>query len=144
VSALERFMNKVVKSDQCWLWVGATVPAGYGRFGPGYAHRWSYEHHVGPIAPGLEIDHLCRNRSCVNPAHLEAVTHRENMRRSDTPMGANARATHCKSGHPLTGDNLRVERNGCRRCVECRREYERQRSRRRRTNPPIAQLKESM
>lgn len=96
----------------CWLWVGARfVREGYGmvRKRPRVllAHRLAYETARGPIPDGLELDHLCRVRACVNPAHLEAVTHEENMRR--------ARLETCKRGHPitLTGAHSR------RRCLPC-------------------------
>lgn len=82
----DRLMEKVARNDAgCWVWTGCRLPSGYGRISIGRetfnAHRVSYELFVGPIAHGLEIDHTCRNKSCVNPAHLEAVTHVENIRR---------------------------------------------------------------
>lgn len=78
------------------------------------AHRFAYELANGPIPDGLEIDHLCRNRKCVNPAHLQAVSHRENMLR--------AAKTHCLNGHPLTGPNVYLRPDGRgRECRECRR-----------------------
>jgi hypothetical protein len=89
----ERFWCKVDKQeDGCWHWLGSkNKPGGYGRFRIGMArivaHRFSYELLVGPIGDGLEIDHLCCNPGCVNPAHLETVTHRENMRRRKWPNG---------------------------------------------------------
>lgn len=66
----------------CWVWLGALSPEGYGRVGTKYAHRIVYEQHVGPIPPGLQLDHLCRNTRCVNPAHLEPVTRAENLARA--------------------------------------------------------------
>lgn len=77
-------------------------------------HRFSYEHFVGPLADGFEIDHLCRNRGCVNPAHLEAVTRLENCRR-----GAYAQKTHCKHGHEFTPDNIYWNRGKHRQCRAC-------------------------
>jgi hypothetical protein len=120
---LERFEAKVMRDPMsgCWLWAGAAMAKGYGSFGavPGkliLAHRWAYEHFVGPIPAGLVIDHLCRNRSCVNPAHLEAVTGLENTRR-----GARAIATHCKHGHPFDDENTIRRANGGRDCRMCQR-----------------------
>ena len=91
----------------CWNWTG-TRYYGYGYLRPGNgrppvrAHRWSYQRWVGPIPAGLELDHLCRNKACVNPAHLEPVTHRENLRRS--PIASGAR-TACPQGHPYDAVN---------------------------------------
>lgn len=82
------------------------------------AHRMAYEELVGPIADGLQIDHLCRVRCCVNPAHLEPVTQAENIRRGVSPTAANRRKTHCKHGHEFTTENTRLVPEGriCRRC----------------------------
>lgn len=116
----ERFWSKVDKTDTCWLWTGYLKPNGYAGFWvPAeqrkvYVHRWSYEHEVGPIPEGHEIDHLCFVRHCVNPAHLEVVTHHENMLRGDTVAARNARKTHCSKGHALV-----VKYDRGRRCVEC-------------------------
>ena len=89
----------------CWLWMRGADSRGYGvinrRGLETYAHRVAYTFLVGPIPQGLELDHLCRTPICVNPSHLEPVTHLENMRR-----GSIATRTHCKRGHPLFGDNL--------------------------------------
>ena len=105
----------------CWLWTGSENFGGYGRF---YlhnkkfaAHRTSYELFKGPIPGGLQLDHLCRVRCCVNPDHLEIVTGAENMRRGFSPSGINAKKTHCHRGHPLSGDNIVGTRG--RDCREC-------------------------
>lgn len=109
----------------CWDWHGGKSDRGYGSISldgrSHQAHRVSYELYVGPIPDGLQIDHLCRNRGCINPAHLEPVTCRENVRRGEGPSAVNATRTHCKHGHPLSGDNLRISRNGKRRCRACAR-----------------------
>lgn len=85
----ERFWAKVDRSDDCWVWTGTGTPKGYGQFAPHgkhvYAHRFAYELLVGPIPEGMTIDHLCRNRGCVRPDHLEVVTRGENTRRGATP-----------------------------------------------------------
>lgn len=104
----------------CWLWTGAVSKNGYGTMTVGgktrMAHRISYSAYKGAIPDGLHIDHRCKVRSCVNPSHLEAVTVGENNRRSPKPI---VLATHCKHGHPFSGDNLQVGRQ--RRCRECNR-----------------------
>lgn len=88
---LPRWESKVERSPSCWFWTGAISRSGYGNFwtGESYvsAHRWSYEHFVGPIPEGLDLDHLCRVRNCVNPAHLEPVTRQENLRRGREARG---------------------------------------------------------
>ena len=94
----------------CWLWIGYKDKDGYGKFCVNRkhtrAHRFAYETFVGPIAPGLEIDHKCRVRSCVNPAHLEPVSGRENQRRSPISFTTRNRAkTHCPRGHEYSGAN---------------------------------------
>jgi hypothetical protein len=125
----ERFIRKIETNrepDGCWNWRGSGEGHGYGLFGVkrfmARAHRVSYEYYVGPIAPGLQIDHLCRNRRCVRPDHLEPVTQRENILRGTSPSAANARKTECLRGHPLSGDNLYVDKKGGRSCRECTRQ----------------------
>jgi hypothetical protein len=80
-TAIERFTAKVQKTNTCWIWIGNKSSKGYGRFGNIRAHRFSYEYYVGPMPKNLQIDHLCKVTSCVNPDHLEAVTLQENLRR---------------------------------------------------------------
>lgn len=85
----------------CWLWKGATA-CGYGYFRHRPAHRFAYELYRGPIPEGLQLDHLCRVRSCVNPSHLEAVTQGVNLHRGETIAARNAAKTHCPKGHEYT------------------------------------------
>lgn len=104
----ERFWAKVEKTDACWLWLGATYN-GYGRFtiSPGNqkkAHRFAYEALIGPIADGMTLDHLCRVRNCVNPEHLEQVTHEENLARIPA-------RTHCPRGHEYNEANAHPQIN---------------------------------
>jgi hypothetical protein len=123
----DRFWAKVEPTGFCWNWVAGKTTAGYGSFSLGkehggkidYAHRVSYELLVGPIPEGLHLDHLCRNRGCVNPDHLEPVTCKTNVQRS--PTVGRHRAAECKRGHPLTGENVRIRKNGERWCLECSR-----------------------
>ena len=128
----DRFWEKVTKIDTCWLWVGCLRhPSGYGAFYNRntmvHAHRWSYEQVHGPIPADLQIDHLCRVRHCVNPAHLEAVTQRENLIRGEGFAGKQSRQTHCKYGHAFTEDNTYVNSKGGRRCRTCKRNWQRAR-----------------
>lgn len=105
----------------CWLWTGHINPKGYGRFGAGeMAHRASLRRECIPVPPGMEVDHTCKTRCCVNPDHLEVVTHRENLLRGDTVAARSAAATHCPQGHAYEGRNL-VMRGGRRSCRECQR-----------------------
>jgi hypothetical protein len=88
------------------------------------AHRLSYEEFVGPIPESHDIDHLCGQRACLNPAHLDPVTHRENLRRGGGFAGVNARKTHCKQGHPLEGANVYEHPTNGRYCRECKRRWD--------------------
>lgn len=129
---LQRWASKVQLpprgTNGCWQWIGGSCPLGYGRFfigGKGFKkytgpHRFSYETFVGPIPAGRVIDHLCRNPSCVNPDHLEAVTVRENTLRGIGLTARLAQQTHCKRGHELSGDNVRLVFRGNTRMRHCR------------------------
>lgn len=126
----ENFWANVAKcdgsEDSCWLWIGASPNGRYGQVVLGgrrqLAHRVAYELVKGPIPDGLTIDHLCRMPRCVNPAHLEAVTFKENVLRGEGVGAKAARQTHCVNGHPFAGTNLRMDRTtGQRICVTCRR-----------------------
>jgi hypothetical protein len=102
--AQERHANEelieIDPASGCHVWQGRKNAKGYGQVGRhGLAHRVAYEAACGPIPDGLVIDHLCRNRACCNPAHMEPVTPGENVRRGNCPPMVNARKTHCKSGH---------------------------------------------
>lgn len=115
-------MKPIVSVDAsgCWPWPGSHDHRGYGRVSLGrfrkvMAHRLAYELAVGPIPDGMELDHLCRNKRCVNPAHLEPVTHIENVRRS--AAAENAAKTHCVRGH-LLADHAYLYR-GRRVCRPC-------------------------
>lgn len=119
--SLVRFNNKVNKTDSCWLWTGSTNGVGYGEIRINhkkhYAHRLSYQHYNGDIAKGMEIDHLCRNRSCVNPAHLDQVNRSENMKRA-MPYRKDTHKTTCINGHDLADSYQRKDGKGrnCRKC----------------------------
>lgn len=126
VNDLERFERKISKEScgrQCWRWTASLDPKGYGQvYFNGKvrrAHRVSYEIYRGPIPEGLQLDHLCRVRSCVNPAHLEPVTCRENLLRGQTLTAACAAKTHCPRGHAYSSSNTRIDNNGSRNCLTC-------------------------
>lgn len=116
--------------DDCILWWGRIQPNGYGVLGRWeagrartiYAHRMVYEECFGEIPDGMQIDHLCRVRSCVNPAHLEVVTPRENNLRNQSPAAISYRTNHCYQGHPYTPESTYVW-NGRRYCRICRAQY---------------------
>lgn len=140
IDPVASFWTRVTKTATCWPWTGYIDKGGYGYFGSRRAHRYSYELHFGPIPAGLYLDHLCHSRDltcragdncphrrCVNPAHLEAVTPRENTVRGLSAAGLNAFKTHCLRGHEFTPENTYVikptelQPSGARGCRECRR-----------------------
>lgn len=130
-SLYQRFWDKVNITDDCWEWTASLRGTGYGAFSVprpqgGFthigAHQFSYWLCVGDVPAGYELDHLCRNRKCVNPQHLEAVPHRLNMLRSTSPVADNALKTHCPQGHPYAGENLMIKHSAryCRTCERAR------------------------
>lgn len=123
---MDKFWSKVNKTAECWEWAACKMPTGYGKLkykGQDWlAHRLSYTLLIGPIKEGLTVDHLCRNRSCVNPDHMELVSQGENTLRGLSVSGINSRKTHCSKGHEYGGENLIVARKTShRRCRTCER-----------------------
>jgi hypothetical protein len=125
----ERFWSRVNREGNCWEWLGRRTPEGYGTIShkgrPVGAHVVSFTLHKGPIPRGLVIDHLCRNRWCVNPDHLEAVTNRENVLRGNSPSAVIRRTGICGQGHRIEGDNAytppsRPTQRTCKTCMRNR------------------------
>jgi len=109
----------------CWIWLGALDAKGYGSISVNgknlKAHRWAYEHFIGPIPVGLVPDHLCHLPCCVNPWHMEPVTHQVNILRGQGIAAIRAKQTHCIHGHELAGDNLLSQSRRGRQCKLCHR-----------------------
>jgi hypothetical protein len=128
-SVVQLFEERVMRTDGCWLWTGSINVGGYGVVTVGgrsgkklYGHRIAYELFVGPVPDGMELDHLCRNRKCVRPDHLEAVTRQVNVVRGIGPsmLGAiNGAKTHCIRGHEFDEINTRIRPSGGRTCRAC-------------------------
>lgn len=115
-----------VEVGDCWTWLGRRDRHGYGLWGQNLVHRLAYEALVGFIPLGLQMDHLCRNRACLNPDHLEPVTHRQNALRGYSFSGINAAKQECANGHPYTIENTYTRphepnsRRDCRQCIRDR------------------------
>lgn len=133
-----RFWSKIlVRPDGCWIWTAGMRRGGYGRIRVGgkgspttVAHRFAYERLFGPVPDRLQLDHLCRNRACANPSHVEPVSSRENTLRGETPAALNAAKTQCPVGHEYDEKNtLMIHRRGRieRFCRACGRERMRKR-----------------
>ncbi len=123
--AIESFLEKInVANNGCWIWLGGKNTDGYGYF---YTNsktvrcsRFIYEYYYGQICPDLVLDHLCRNRACVNPVHLEQVTIRKNILRGFGVTAINFKKTHCPQGHEYDDENTYIFKgNGSRRCKIC-------------------------
>ncbi len=132
IDPILRLMRRTqVDDDGCWRWTGGTFGTGYGQIGIGSrtdnsarqvsVHRVVYEHYFGKIPDNLTIDHLCRNKLCVNPHHLEVVTLKENVLRGEGSPAQNARKTRCVHGHDFTEDNTYITSDHTRQCKSCNR-----------------------
>ena len=118
------FWSNVEKTQTCWIWQGNITRYGYGQFSPRRganhrAHKVAWESENGPVPDGMVLDHLCRNRSCVRPGHLEPVTPRINALRGIGPSALNSRKMRCRHGHPFSPENTRIDAKGKRVCRTC-------------------------
>ena len=126
----ERFFKFVEKTDTCWNWIGF-INDGYGKFNikdvdgkwkQYFSHRVSWSIHGRKFTDGMVLDHICRNRKCINPDHLREVTPEENvLKNSLSFVSINSEKTKCPSGHLYLGENLRHTKTGARYCLECKR-----------------------
>jgi len=121
-TTITKIKKYIHQTDGCWIWTGAKSSNGYGNYWNRGAHRVVYELLVGEIPENMQLDHLCRNRDCVNPEHLEPVTARENLLRGIGVAAVNAKKTECKRGHQFTDKNTYVWNNRriCRECQKAR------------------------
>ena len=138
-NTMDNFWDRVDKSTDCWHWTGSKTSKGYGQFKLNgknrLVHRVSYETLKGTIPDGLVVDHLCRNRGCVNPSHMDIVTSGENVLRGVGPTAQFARATHCIHGHPFDKNNTFIYKRSTttervcitRVCITCNRQSTRER-----------------
>ena len=113
----------------CWLWLGSVSQDGYSQVGkpPWSGHRIAFEVKHGPVPEGMEVDHICRVRCCVNPDHMQPLTHYDNLIKSYRKVSPNSLKTHCPKGHPLDGENLRLKKTSTRlgvsrQCKACERD----------------------
>lgn len=131
-----RLFSRIVVNEAtgCWEYLSPLSPSGYGQFALEtmgntiLTHRLMYQIMVGPLPKNLVLDHLCRNRKCCNPEHLEPVTQHENWYRGESPFAINAKKTHCKRGHEFTEENTKIVKGRigpARQCKTCSREYQR-------------------
>lgn len=122
------FWNELVPDGECLVWPSVNHD-GYGRLTyegrKWLAHRLTVHLYGIPVPDGYEVDHLCRNRACAKPEHLEVVDHRENMRRGTGMDRVHAAKTHCHNGHEFSSENTHITPKGARVCLTCRREYDR-------------------
>lgn len=124
ISVIERFLNKIKILDSgCWKWISTITNQGYGQFWfngkQRSSHRFIYKYYHGEVNSSLVLDHLCRNRKCVNPEHLEQVSIKENILRGNGFAALNIKKTHCKNGHEFIDNNTHLDSNGHRRCKFC-------------------------
>jgi HNH endonuclease len=128
----ERFWLKVEKTEECWNWTGSKLPDGYGHFSfknpetlktkTFLSHRFAFEEKRGPISADKELHHLCENKGCVNPSHLEEIAHVDHVHKTPASITyKQAQMTHCKRGHAFTKDNTRIGKKNQRTCLTCER-----------------------